>query len=87
MKLVFVIWILLCIPFLNILAAIGYLALKIYYGIKGNEWAYQNRAWWSIEDFESTQRRWAIAVAVMYGVAFGSAIVLLIMGLILSLMQ
>jgi len=30
-------------------------------GIKGNEWAWQNRNWDSVEAFQKTQKRWSIA--------------------------
>ena len=66
MKLVFVILILLLVPFVNILAGLGYLVLKIYFGLKGNEWAYEGRAFYSPQDFEDTQKRWAIAGLAVY---------------------
>lgn len=30
-------------------------------GAKGNEWSWQNKQWSSIEDYNNTQRKWAIA--------------------------
>ncbi|MBR6099133.1 hypothetical protein IKP85_05235 [bacterium] len=58
------VWILMnYIPFLNILGLLtlpAYIGLMIYYGFNGNRWAFENRAWWSLEDFTATQRRWAI---------------------------
>ena len=42
--------------------------IGIFYGLKGNEWAYKNRAWWSIADFEETQKRWATATAVLLSI-------------------
>jgi hypothetical protein len=45
---------LLClIPFLNLIMAIVLL-------VKGNEWAWQNKRWDSVEHFKSVQRKWAI---------------------------
>lgn len=35
--------------------------LSIYFGIKGNTWAWQNKHWESIEHFHSVQKKWAIA--------------------------
>jgi hypothetical protein len=32
----------------------------IFCGIKGNEWAWQNRQWVSIQEFKDTQRVWVI---------------------------
>lgn len=40
------------IPFLNI---IMYFVL----GVKGNEWAWRNRRWDSVQHFKRTQRKWA----------------------------
>ena len=45
---------LLClIPFLNLIMAIVLL-------VKGNEWAWQNKRWDSVEHFKRVQRQWAI---------------------------
>ena len=46
------------IPFLNILSGIGALVLAIVFGINGRKWAWENRIWNSVEDFESTQGTW-----------------------------
>jgi len=35
------------------------LIMSIILGIKGNEWAWQNKYWDSIDDFKRIQRRWA----------------------------
>jgi len=63
---------------------IGLLSLVPYVGwimhfvilIKGNEWAWQNRRWESIEDFKNCQRLWAywglglfIGLIVLWGIA------------------
>jgi hypothetical protein len=36
------------------------LVSAILCGIKGNEWAWQNRQWQSLEQFRATQRAWVI---------------------------
>lgn len=46
------------IPFLGIVAIFG---CQIWFGIKGNEWAWQNKRWNSIEHFHEVQKKWAIA--------------------------
>jgi len=55
------------------------LITRIYFGINGNKWAFDNRAWFSIKDYTETQKRWAIAmivalclilVAVLIGICF-----------------
>ena len=39
---------------------------NIFLGIKGREWAWQNRKWKNIEHFESVQKKWSIAVAIFW---------------------
>lgn len=34
-------------------------------GAKGNEWAWENKQWSSVEDYNNTQRKWAIAGNVL----------------------
>lgn len=46
------------VPGLQFLSAIS-LIIGIILGIKGNEWAWQNRRWESVEQFRRTQRVWA----------------------------
>lgn len=62
-----VVWL---IPIVNIfvipILALVLLGLKIYYGIKGNEWAYDGRAFYNMEDMEATQKRWGIAAGVVF---------------------
>lgn len=43
------------IPFVNLLT----LPVAIWFGVKGNEWAWQNKKWNSIEHFHSVQKMWA----------------------------
>jgi hypothetical protein len=38
----------------------------IVLGVKGNEWAWRNRRWDSIEHFRNSQRKWGIASAVVF---------------------
>lgn len=45
----------------------------IYLGIKGNELAWQNKRWDSVEHFKATQRKWAIAGLVVLGLSLGLA--------------
>ena len=66
--------ILLIIPLIGPLL---YLALCIWFGVKGNEWAWQNKRWESIEAFHKTQKRWAtdviiicIILPIVIGIAF-----------------
>lgn len=50
------------IPFLGSAICLG---LSIWFGIKGNEWAWQNKEWNSVEHFHSVQKKWAIATIIM----------------------
>jgi hypothetical protein len=44
-------------------------------GAKGNEWAWRNKKWDSVEHFKSVQRKWAIAglIILVVGVVLGAA--------------
>jgi len=44
---------------LNSVFGLIYLALTIWFGLKGNEWAWQNRRFESIAQFKKVQRIWA----------------------------
>lgn len=64
------------VPFLGTLAAFGFC---IWLGIKGNELAWQNKKWESVEHFKSVQKTWTIWGIVL----FVAAIVLGILALVL----
>ncbi len=53
-----IVFLLCCIPVVQYIAPLG---CAIWFGIKGNEWAWQNKRWESIEHFHSVQKKWAIA--------------------------
>ncbi|HEY4711914.1 MAG TPA: zinc-ribbon domain-containing protein [Dehalococcoidia bacterium] len=38
-------------------------------GVKGNEWAWRNKKWDSIEQFKSTQRGWNIAGIIIFAIS------------------
>ena len=48
------------VPFLGSLFSLAGLAGAIYQGLHGNEWAWQNRRWDSLQQFKDTQRVWMI---------------------------
>ena len=50
------------IPFVGIIA---YFGCQIWFGIKGNEWAWQNKRWNGIEHFHNVQKKWATAGIVL----------------------
>lgn len=53
------------LPFIPYLGWLLSILFSIYCGAKGNEWAWENKEWESINHFHSVQRKWAIwAVAI-----------------------
>ena len=71
-------------PFILIIG----LAMQIWFGIKGNRWAWQNKRWESIEAFHKTQRIWAIVGVVLnvglFGLGFVGAILALTLPVLIS---
>lgn len=51
------------IPFVGIIA---YLGCQIWFGIKGNEWAWQSKRWNSIEHFHEVQKKWATVGTTLF---------------------
>ena len=49
----------------------------IVLGIKGNEWAWRNKKWDSIEHFKSTQRSWNIAGIVLFAVSIVALVIVI----------
>jgi len=47
---------------IGLLALVPYAGfiMAIVLGVKGNEWAWQNRKWESVEQFNNVQRVWTI---------------------------
>ena len=45
----------------QLVCAVASLGLSIWFGIKGNEWAWQGRHYESITKFHESQKKWAIA--------------------------
>ncbi len=61
------------IPFIGFVIPLG---CSIWFGIKGNEWAWQNKKWDSVEHFTSVQKTWAIAGLVLMILGFVVGIIL-----------
>ena len=55
------------IPFVGGLIALG---CSIWFGIKGNEWAWQNKRFNDVEHFHSYQRKWATAGVIVLLLSF-----------------
>lgn len=64
------------IPFLGFLLFIG---LMIWFGIKGNEWAWQNKKWESVEHFQNVQKTWAKVAIILCIVGFVAGILLFLL--------
>jgi hypothetical protein len=61
------------IGLLALLPYVGFI-MAIILGVKGSEWAWQNRRWESVEQFKQVQRTWAIVGLVIVIAAFALAI-------------
>ncbi len=60
---------------------LGWFVVGGILGAKGNEWAWKNRSWRSVEEFKANQRSWAIAGSLVWGgtVALFSALILVLL--------
>jgi len=63
-----VIWGLFNRTYIALLTAIPVVGILMVFvlGFKGNEWAWQNKRWKSIEHFQRAQKRWAIWGIVLF---------------------
>lgn len=52
----------------------GNLVMPFVLGAMGNEWAWKNKTWDSIEQFHAVQKRWAIAGAIVSAVSIGAIV-------------
>jgi hypothetical protein len=55
------------IALLALVPIVGFVMMFVL-GVKGNEWAWKKRRWDSVESFHRTQRKWAIAGLILWGV-------------------
>ena len=53
------------------------LAWAIVLGVKGNEWAWRNKKWDSVEHFKNTQRPWNIAGIVIFAISMVALIIII----------
>jgi len=53
------------------------LAWAIVLGIRGNEWAWRNKKWDSVEHFKNTQRPWNIAGIVIFAISMVALIIII----------
>jgi hypothetical protein len=66
--------------YISLIALVPYVNIVMAFilGAKGNEWAWRNKRWDSIEDFNRIQKRWAY-----WGLAIIIILILLTIGMIL----
>ena len=55
----------------GIISSLIGLGLRIWFGIKGNDWAWQNKHWQSTEHFNDVQKIWATVGTVLFIVYIG----------------
>jgi mannose/fructose/N-acetylgalactosamine-specific phosphotransferase system component IIC len=56
---------------IGLLAMVPYIGfvMSIVLGVKGREWAWQNKQWDSVEHFNKVQKRWSFWGVMLIGVA------------------
>lgn len=59
------------IPFAGFLIQLG---LAVWFGMKGNTWAWQNKQFESVEKFNEYQKKWAVAGVIVLGVSIVLAV-------------
>lgn len=59
--------IILLLSFVPFAGGILNLALCIWFGTKGNEWAWQSKDWDSLEQFNSVQKKWVVWGLILFG--------------------
>jgi len=72
---------------IGLLAFIPYIGLivAIVLGIKGREWAWQNKRWQSVEHFQRVQRLWAIwGFIITFGFLFLGIVAAIVYPIILQ---
>lgn len=63
-------WILNFVPYCRCIVGIVSLGVAIWFGIKGNEWAWRNNQYDSIEEFHNIQKKWAVAGLIVQAIFF-----------------
>jgi hypothetical protein len=67
------------IALLALIPIVG-LVMMFVLGAKGNEWAWEKGRWDSVEAFHRTQRKWAIAGLIVFGLGLLISIVAAVAG-------
>ena len=84
--LIFATIILAFVPILGFVAGMVQLGLSIWFGIKGNEWAWKNKQFESVEAFHYYQKKWAIAgtILAVLGILCSIVIMFVVMAAVMS---
>ena len=59
----------------------------IPFGSKGNEWAWQNKQWMSVEHFDDVQKKWALAAVIVLVASFVLGLLIGILGGVAAVMS
>ena len=76
-----IIWAVFNRAWIGLLVLLPYVGIGVYIWmcIKGREWAWQNKRWDSVEEFNRVQRLWTMAGAAIFGGVFLLTLVVLIL--------
>jgi hypothetical protein len=61
--------------------------VSIWFGIKGNEWAWQNKKWDSLEHFHKVQKTWATVGLILFLLNIALSVVIVVLGGLVSMMR
>ena len=64
---------------LVLIPVLGFI-LRIVLGVKGNQWAWRNKKWDSIEHFRAVQKKWAIAAGIFWGLVLAIGLIAVVFG-------
>jgi hypothetical protein len=71
------------IGLIALLPYVGFV-MAIVLGVKGREWAWRNKRWESLEEFQRIQRLWSVWAGVFMGLLLVVLVVIVVMGLMES---
>ncbi len=63
-------WLLIFVPYISMISGMIGLALAIWFGIKGNEWAWRNKKFDGVEEFHKFQKKWVVAGIIVQAISF-----------------
>lgn len=77
------------IPIVNLFSIVLSIAFSVTCGVKGTEWAWENKVWTSVDDFEHTQSVWSkVAVGLFFAsLLLGMVMMILVLAFSVSLLD